>query len=209
MAASTLGLYNDALGSHLGERVLLNLSENREARRALDAVYSNVLDECIEGGYWKHARRMVQLTASNSLTPQFGYEWVFDVPADCLQVYLVSLTPDGKPPLNDYVLENGFIRSHSQVIYLTYISNDASYGLSLSKWSPAFNRWVGAELAARVAFRITQSQETTDRIEKRAAKLKRQALSLDAREGPSPERPTGSWVQSRRRGGLGPDARIV
>lgn len=209
MATSQLLLYNDALGGHLGERILANLSENREPRRFLDAVYSMVLDECIEGGYWKHARRTVQLTASNSLTPQFGYEWVFDVPSDCLQVYLVSLTPDGKPPLNDYVLENGFIRTHSEVIYLTYISNDASYGLSLTKWAPSFNRWVAAELAARICYRITQSKDLTDTIEKRAAKLKRRALSLDAREGPAPERPTGSWVQSRRRGGLGPDTRIV
>ena len=94
MAASQLGLYNAALGRHLGERTLASLTENREPRRALDAVYSEVLDECLEAGYWKHARRTVQLTASNSMTPQFGYNYAFDVPADSVFLMKVPVVTD-------------------------------------------------------------------------------------------------------------------
>lgn len=199
MAASQLGLYNAALGRHLGERTLASLTENREPRRALDAVYSEVLDECLEAGYWKHARRTVQLVASNSMTPQFGYNYAFDVPADCLQFYIISVAPDMKPPLNDWVFENGILRTRFDTIYMTYISSDPSYGLSLSKWAPSFGRWVAAELASAVAFRLTQSKETAEIVKRDAQKLRRAALSRDAMDGPNPERVTGTWVQSRRR----------
>lgn len=202
MAASQLGLYNAALTRFVGERQLANLSENREPRRALDAVYADVLDECLEAGYWKHARRTVQLTASDSLTPAFGYTYVFDLPSDCLELYLVSDSPDMIMPLNRYVSENGFLRADSQVLYVTYISNSGSYGLAMSKLAPSFRRWVSAELAAAVAFRLTQSKDLAQEIKREAQMLKRKALSLDARDGPNPERVPGSWVQSRRRSGM-------
>lgn len=210
MTITQLGLYNEALSVHIGERTLASLTENREPRRVLDSVYADVLDDCIEAGYWKHARRTVELTANTGLSPDFGYEYAFDIPSDCLQFYIIGVTEDLRPPLNDYVNENGYLRTRFDTIYMTYISNDATYGLSMAKWAPSFRRWVAAELAARVAMRITQSVETTAMIEKRAGKLKRIALSKDALDGPNPEKMTGSWVQARRRGGMyDPDTRIV
>lgn len=200
MTASTLGLYNRALG-FLGERKLTSLVEAREPRRALDDVYADVLDECLEAGPWKHARRTVQLTASNSVTPAFGYEYAFDVPADLLEIYLLTAAPNG-PPMNDWVNEAGFIRAHFDTLYLTYVSNDASYGVKFSAWSPAFARYVGAALGARICMRITQSADKTQLAEKAEERYRRAALSLDARDGPPGQIPTGTWVLSRRHGGF-------
>lgn len=196
MSTSQLQLYNTALG-HLGERQLASLSENREPRRVLDNYYSMVVDECIEAGYWRAARRTVQLSASNSVTPAFGYQYAFDLPADCLQIYLVTASAPPAPPLNDWANEAGFLRAALSTLFVTYISNDASYGLTLSRWAPSFARWVAAELAARACMKITASDNATERMDKLALRYKRLALSNDAREGPSPRLPTGTWALSR------------
>lgn len=201
MTASRLGIYNDALGTYLGERKLASLTENREPRRACDDVYATVLNECLEDGYWRFARRTVQLTASSTVIPAFGYEYAFDIPSDMLDIFMISMQPNGGP-FNDYVNESGFIRAHIDTLYITYISNDPAYGLTLELWAPSFARYVAAALAARICLRITQSEAKTDRAEKAARALKHKAESINARNGPTLQLPSGSWVTSRRRSGI-------
>ena len=201
MSTSQLGLYSDALTTYLGERPLASLTEARESRRLLDNIYSQVLDECLEAGYWKHARRTVQLTASTSIIPAFGYTYAFDIPSDLDTLYMLSLDPfPDSQPWNAYVFEAGFIRADVDTLYVTYISNDASYGLKLSAWSPAFAKWVAACLAARVALPITQSTDKMQNAIKLADLLFKKAMSIDARKGPTAMQPQGTWSLSRRGG---------
>lgn len=204
MTASTLGIYNDALGE-FGERKLASLTENREPRRVLDDYFPSVLNECLEDGYWRDARRTVQALAETTITPGFGYQFAFSMPSDCLQIYLVSQSGDLQTPLNDYVYEAGYLRANCDTLYLTYISNDPAYGLTLSRWSPSFTRYVAMALAERAAYRITQDQSLRDAISKRARMAKRRAESLDAREGPPRALPEGTWVASRRGGWVNSD----
>ena len=201
MTADILGLYNDAL-THLGERRLVSLTENREPRRKLDAVYAFVLDECLQSGYWKHARRTIKMTNA-SVVPAFGYSYAYDLPVDFLQIYLVSQSPDGSPPLNDWIIETGYLRANFETLHMTYISNSNGFGASFDHWSPLFARWVGMCLAERIAFSISQDERLADRLEKRAMRYKRSALSRDAASAPPRSQPVGSWVTSRHRTGSG------
>ena len=47
------------------------------------------------------------------------------------------------------------------------------------------------------------------RLEGKLKKARIKAMSRDAMEGPNPQKQTGSWVTSRRRGGTYPDTRIT
>lgn len=210
-----LSLYNQALTRHLGQRKLAALTENNESRRALDDNYSAVIDECLEQGYWRHARRDAMLTGSDVSAGDFdggdfsrdfaqsnGYQYAYPIMDDCLQLFMLSLTEDRAIPFNDYKYQNGVIVANFDTLYVTYISNDPAFGLDLSLWSPLFSRWVGAALAESVCYRLTQDKSLVEVIEKREKKFKRAALNKDAMEGPTTRPPMGSWVSARFRGQL-------
>src|SRR5690349_21802567 len=93
-----LTLYNDAL-LILGERKLASLAEAREPRRALDDAYDLTLRYALEQGYWNFAIRAVQLAASASVTPAFGYMHAFTKPADFVRVVEQSASETFSPPL--------------------------------------------------------------------------------------------------------------
>lgn len=193
--ASQLGLYNDAL-SHFGERKLASLAEAREPRRALDDVYSTVIVECLAEGFWRFARKSVQLNADDALNPGFGEAYAFVLPPDVVRIYEVTSTPNGGN-FDNWVNEGGVIRSDWTSLYVTYISNDPNFGLNIAGWPPMFAKFVGVRLAERIATRITQDAAMIDAIEKRARKFRGRALSVDATDGPSRQMPLGTWMQSR------------
>ena len=79
---SKLSIYNGAL-TIIGERKLASLTENREPRYKLDEIWDNdMIDRCLQMGQWKFAKRTVELTASPSVTPSFGFQYAFEQPAD-------------------------------------------------------------------------------------------------------------------------------
>jgi hypothetical protein len=97
-SVSQLFIYNEALG-HLGERRLANLSENREPRRVLDSYWPDTVAYCLSQGLWKFARRTVRADSDASMTPQFGFNFMFAIPVDFVRVIVVSTSPNMDPPL--------------------------------------------------------------------------------------------------------------
>ena len=79
---SKLTLFNGALRL-LGERRLASLTEDRPARRYLDDAWDDgLVDDALEQGFWNFATRTVQMTASTSVEPEFGYRYAFQKPDD-------------------------------------------------------------------------------------------------------------------------------
>lgn len=196
MATSQLGLYNKALG-HFGERKLATLTESREPRRALDDVYSDVIEYCLGQGFWKFATRSIEIVADTFTVPSFGFNFSYAKPSDWIRTYQVSADPSFMQFLTDYRDENGYWVYNIDPLYVRYISNSTSFGLNLSIWPQAFVEYVAIELADRVAFRITQSENQRETIKKLLKKYKGDALAKDAMNGPVQSLPHGTWVQSR------------
>ena len=69
--ATQLDVYNQALLA-LKESMLASLTEERESRRVLDALWVDVRQKMIEAGFWKFAVRAVSITQDTSITPAFG-----------------------------------------------------------------------------------------------------------------------------------------
>lgn len=193
-------LYNNALG-HIGERMLANLTEAREPRRRLDAVYDNALLYVLEQGWWKFAQRTIKLPFSASVTPAFGYERAYEKPIDYVRAYKIAQDEFLNIPLIEYSDEGGYWYGHDDDIYVTYISKDAAYGLDLSKWPPAFTLYVELYLALRIAPRLTPPEDVgragNNNLERMCRTALADAQAKDAIAGPVQFHPEGLWTSSR------------
>jgi hypothetical protein len=178
------------------------LTEAGEARRLLDAVYDNVVLECLSYGSWNFAMETVKLTADTGVEPNFGQSEIFAKPADWMSTHWVSYDENFSMPSTDYVDEGGQWVANGSPLYVRYVSSDTGLGLELTRWPPRFTRYVELELANRIVGRINQDKSLRDRIEDRRDKMRTAALNQDSMNDAQGRRPPpGSWTRSRGGGG--------
>lgn len=200
MAASKLGLYNEALG-HLMERKLASLSEAREPRRVLDDYWDRVVGHCLGRHFWKWGKRVIQIDASTTIVPAFGWTYAFAIPTDWIRTYVVSSVETFTPPLWDYAEETGYWYANFTPLFVSYISNDPQYGMNIGKWPDFFADYVALRLATQTCKRITAKPELLagpDGLNKLEEKARLRSASVDAMNDPPGQPPTGTWARSRR-----------
>lgn len=198
--ATKLALYNGAL-LECGERSLASLSENREPRRLLDQVWdTNAVDYCLSLGQWTFAKRSAEIAPDTGIDPGFGFTNAYLIPDDHVRTAGVWADERGQVPLTQYVVENKYWFADINPIFVSYVSNDASYGGDLTLWPPDFVRVVEVYLASRIARKLTQSLQDEDTLLKKMRMLLADASSGDAMENPTKFPPRGSWVRSRTSG---------
>lgn len=197
-----LTLYNLSL-KKLRERRLLTLSETRKERRELDAVYNTTVLYCLGQGLWRFAKRVVQIDASTTVIPAFGYTGAFNIPNDWLCTVVVSTSPNLDPPLLQYAEETGFWYANQTPIYVSFISNDPLYGFNLGAWPETFTDYVAERLAVLAGPDITDNNEIVQECEKREAAARRRAKAKDAMNDP-PGMPPVPFLVRARRGAFGP-----
>ena len=203
MAATQLGLYNEALRL-IGERRLASLSENREPRRVLDDIWADeAIDYCLEQGLWNFAMRAVQIDASTTV-PNFGYANAFDKPNDHIRTAGVAEDEFFNVPLTAVLEEVGFWFADVDPLYVRYISNANSYGNDLTRWPSSFTKYVAAYLASEAVLTLTQSTDKQKAIYAIMQQRLRDAKSKDAMADATAFMPQGSWTSSRS-GGHGTD----
>lgn len=199
---SQLQIYNEALVLRLGERKIASLTEAREPRRVLDDIWDQGARKyCLEQGHWKFAQRVAKLNYSTDVTPTFGYNRAFEKPSDCVKISMLCADAFFKAPLLSYSEETSFWFAEIDSIYISYVSDDPSYGYNLSAWPETFTRYMAAYMALMAAPRITQNKTDVAALKSIVADLKKDALSKDAIQGPTKFLPPGQWVQSRGGGG--------
>jgi len=103
-----LSLYNAAL-SHIGDRKLASLTEEREPRYVLDDIFDDgAIDYCLEQGLWSFATRTLEMDYTPSVEPDFGYRRGFQKPTDWLRTVALATDEYFKTPLTEYADETGF-----------------------------------------------------------------------------------------------------
>lgn len=193
-----LSLYNGAL-TVIGERKLANLTENRESRFKLDDVFGNdLIDRVLQMGQWRFAARSVELQASPSVTPSFGYQFAFDRPADWIRTMKVAQDEYFKQPLTRVSVEAAWWFSDLELIYVQYVSNDSQYGNDFSLWPMNFTEMVEHYMAFKVAPRLTGLDIDSDALEKKWKRWKSDAKATDAMEESTQWPPQGAWASSRQ-----------
>jgi len=198
-----LSIYNGAL-TILGERKLATLTENRAPRRKLDDVWDNdMVDRVLQHGQWNFAARTVELQASTSTTPEFGYQFAFDKPDDHIRTMGVASDEYFKQPLTEYADESLWWFADIETIYARYVSNDSQYGGDFSLWAENFTEYVEHYMAQKVAPRITGLDYDSVELKRLAKHMLLQAKATDAMEQPVKFLPKGNWASSRQGFGTG------
>jgi hypothetical protein len=196
--ATKLTIYNGALAI-LGERKLANLTENREPRYKLDEVWDNdFIERVLQMGQWNFACRRVELTASSSVTPAFGYQYGFDKPNDFVRTMAVCYDEYFELPITRYSDESQWIFCDTEVIYYAYVSNDTQWGSDLTLWPFNFTEMAEHYLAMKVAPRLTGLKMGATELTGLWKMWLATAKATDAMEGPVKFAPEGSWSRSRR-----------
>jgi hypothetical protein len=215
VATSRLQIYNDAL-LLLGQRSIASLTVNEEGRRLLDQVWNGSglntggVQACLEQGQWKFATRSSKFEYNTDVTPDFGYQFVFDKPSDWLETVAVCTDEYFLAPLLQYSDENQFWMASVNPLYIKYVSSDADYGGNLAIWPVSFREFVVAYFASKIVHKTAPSMAEkilgTDGSGQRNGILHSARLTAqnrDAWAGPTKVMAPGSWVQSRRRYGNG------
>lgn len=197
--ATKLEIYNRAL-AHLGERKIASLTENREPRRVLDDHWESNADYCLEAAMWNFAIRAVEVESSASVTPTFGYTYAFEKPSDWIRTAMLSASDKFEPPLMEYRDEAGFWWADVDPLYVTFVSDDTSYGADLSLWPESYAEYVAVRLARVACKRIVSSGEALVDLRREERQCKATAVSKDAMNEAAKFRPQGLWVASRLAG---------
>lgn len=179
MATSKLEVFNRALDI-IGVRRLESLTIDRDARYALDDAYAFVLQLCLEQGNWAFAMRTVAPTGTSLPTLDYGLTNAFTRPLDCVHTYLLGDSKNFSPPLADAVEADGYYLARTTPIYARYVSNDASFGGLLTRWTNVFAHYFAAELAAYVAYQLTRSEKMATMAMQVAALRLSQARATDS-----------------------------
>lgn len=198
-----LRLYNRALGL-LNTRRLHEtdgLTENVPARHALDQVYSECLQAMLERGLWKFALRSSELTYDSNIEPNFGFPYAYEHPTDFVRLAGLSNDPNFRPGYEpEYHEESGYWYMNVSSVYVRYVSNDADYGLDLTKYPEYYSRALAADMALQVAGQLVGSDFKTANVLKTFRENLALSKSLDAVDEPVQQKPAGRWARARRLG---------
>lgn len=200
MSTSQLQLYKGALLA-LGERTIQTLTDQTEARFALDEVWGdNIIKYALQQGLWKFATRTLMIAPDPSIQTPFGYQFAYEQPSDYVKLAAISLDDRFQIPLTQYDDNNGFWFADSQPIYVQYISQDSAYGYNMNLWPQSFIEWFKYLMAKRVIPRIAPSDDDIARVVNDEKILLRDAKNKDAAEQGTRFTPPGQWVQARTAG---------
>lgn len=181
-----------------GERKLASLTENRQPRHLLDDEWADgAVDYCLGAGQWKFAKRTVEIASSVGVVPPFGPTKAFEKPSDHIRTTALCSDPYLKVPLLSYTQEQAYWFADVDPIYVSYVSNDASYGGDLSLWPQEFVLFVQAYLAGKIVLTLTQDKEQRKQTLGLERKYLLEAKSSDAMEGATVFPPPGAWVSAR------------
>jgi len=198
MTTTKLQLYNIALRA-CGQGKLSSLTEATEGRYLLDDVWSQgngAIAYFMEQGHWNFAMRAVQIDASSSVTPSFGFTYAFDKPSDFQKLNMISADENFYYPLTQFEFEGDYIYAFCDPIYLRYVSDDTSWGSDYSKWPGTFTLWAGHWLATQIAATFLNDVDMAN-LEKRTDRLLVDARSKDANQEPPRFEPPSSWISAR------------
>jgi hypothetical protein len=203
-----LRIYNGAL-LLCGERALQTVSEEVEPRHLLDLVWNDEgVRYCIEQGLWHFAMRSSRMDYNPSISPDWGFTYGFDKPDDWVATAGVFSDERLQNPHLAYADEISYWFSDETVLYVQYVSDDASYGMDLAKWPSSFTDYVKAYFAGRIIHRLPGSAEKREfllgppgredkgHVNRTLLIAKNKAAQVQPATFPS----RGTWAAARHRG---------
>lgn len=182
--ASKVGIYNLAI-TKLGISLFLTDPDGDEKEaKTCTQVWDEVLNEVLELGEWRCARKRASLALLGS-TPTWGYSYQYELPADCIKVIETSLG-DTYP----WEVEGSKILTNTgidplYVLYIYYLSDPTLF-------SPLLVDTIATRLAAVISPAIKPDPRKQQQLDQEFAALLALAKEQNKRWGMGPDAPSVS-----------------
>lgn len=171
--------------------------DETDLRRLLDECYDDAVAYLLEQGLWNFAGRSLSLEPSTDVEPEFGYTYAYDRPDDFVRLMKISDNGTLYPPLEDYLMEGSYINANTSLLYMQYVSDDASYGLDKSRWPQTFKRALEAYLAVEIGPAAGMGASGMKMLRDHFGTMLRDARSKDAMNQSVERPPPGRLVRAR------------
>lgn len=191
--ATKSDLYNGA-ARLLKERRFVDITvDDVPLRHELDAAYAGALAYVLEQAQWNFAKRSAAarrlivgdppvIPADENFTPTLtsGYAFRYQKPTDYVRLIAISASSTYYPPLEAYDENGEYWHTNETSLYITYVSDDASFGGNLALWPETYAKVVEAYLAKEVGPHITNDTGLLSKIEAEYEAALQFAIAKDA-----------------------------
>lgn len=200
MPASSVQIANLAL-TKLGEpNPLLALTDDTNAGRVMNRIYTHVRDAELRRHNWKFAIKRTQLTALTA-APDWGYERQFALPPDLLRIVQVNdiFLRSGYKHQMPWSIEAGpdgakhILTNLIAPLKIRYTYSVENAGL----FDPLFVEAFACKLGWESCEQITQSSTKKAELKEQYQMALLEAARCDSLENPPDELPWGTWLDSR------------
>lgn len=187
---SDVEIMNSAL-TKLGAEHIVTANDNSARARSMKAQYPITRDMMLTSHPWNFAIDYVVLAA---VTPKpvdvFDYEFVFQLPANCMRVLETSLsrTEDWEEITGNRIAANV---SEIKVKFIKRL-------VDVTLYTATFGEALASQLAMDTSYTFNQSTAQVDRLEKLADKTLRTARSFDAQVGSVRQVMAEDWLDTYR-----------
>lgn len=159
--------------------------------------YDHVRRATLRKHPWNFAATRDTVTA-NATAPAFGYSAAFDLPNDFIR--LLTIGDDAIDDLQGkYQLEDGqllFSYSTDSALKIRYVYDFTD----VAHMDPLFIDVLAAEIALRIAYKVTGSDDATTRITEHLKLIAPEAYAIDGQERPPQRIQRSKFLDARGRG---------
>ena len=175
--ASVVDICNSALNL-LGASTISALTDDNKNARLCNQRYEPIRNRVFRSHNWNCLIKRVQL-AQDSTGPVIEYTYGYTLPSDCLRVLKVhNGTTDSIASALDYKVEGRKIVTDEGTVYLVYVALDTDP----TNYDSYLYEAVSHQLAADLAYAITNNSTLANQYMSRADERLREARFIDATE---------------------------
>ena len=192
MATDNVEICNSAL-SIIGTRKITSMSDPSVEGRECNSNYDLCRKAVLRDHRWGFASNRVVLDTPDPTPPDFGFSNRFPLPADFIRTHTVFDTSGNELGPDEFSVESGFILSDEGTLWLKYV-----YDLDdTTQFDPLFDNALAANLAAKIAYKITGSETRGEECQKIYMSALKSAKFVTSTEQPSERFDADVWLRAR------------
>lgn len=169
------------------------MSDPSPEGRECNANYNICRKAVLRDYAWNFATKRVILSTPDATPPAFEFGARFPLPTDFLRIHTVMDVAGNKFSDGDYSLESGFILTDEASLWLKYVWDLTTTTL----FDPLFDNALAANIAAKIAFKLSGSEQNRIDCTKTYMEAIQKAKYVDSVENPSPKFDDDEWLRAR------------
>jgi hypothetical protein len=201
VASSDVEICNIAL-KRLGCALIVSLTDGSDQASALSAVYNSTRDRLLRELPWNFAQFRVRLASDPTKTPVFGYAYAYPLPT---MPYCVKVN-ETDPPDAVFDIENT-IDSAGKITGRVLVTDESQISIRYTgqvtdpqQFDASFVEAFASDLAAQVAYPLTESEAKTKSAAAWADAALKHAQTVNGQEGSTRQADINILVDVRRHG---------